>query len=138
MTYDDLICELRNSKGWPNLGNAAADCIKQLVNQRDEAEDRALRYKSERDGQARKISDAQRLDTASFEAEQKIVNQREEIKTLQARASAAEADLAKAVGVLKGLMAAFNSVGNFTANHVRICTVAVKASIFLSELEKTE
>jgi len=32
MTYDDLICELRNSKGWPNLGNAAADCIEQLVN----------------------------------------------------------------------------------------------------------
>lgn len=34
MTYDDLICELRNSKGWPNLGNAAADRIEQLVKDR--------------------------------------------------------------------------------------------------------
>ncbi len=31
MTDDELIVELRNSKGWPNLGNAAADRIEQLL-----------------------------------------------------------------------------------------------------------
>lgn len=50
-----------------------------------DAEARAARYKRERDGQARKISSAQKLDTASFEAEQKIANQRAEIKILNAR-----------------------------------------------------
>ena len=37
MTDQELILELRNSKGWPNLGNAAADHIEQLVGERDEA-----------------------------------------------------------------------------------------------------
>jgi hypothetical protein len=32
MNHEELIRELRNSKGWPNLGNAAADRIEQLVN----------------------------------------------------------------------------------------------------------
>lgn len=49
------------------------------------AEALALRYKSERNGQARKISDAQNLSTASLEAEQKIANQRAEINALAAR-----------------------------------------------------
>ena len=31
MTDDELILELRNSKGWPNLGNAAAYRIEQLL-----------------------------------------------------------------------------------------------------------
>jgi len=31
MTHEELIRELRNSKGWPNLGNAAADRIEQLL-----------------------------------------------------------------------------------------------------------
>lgn len=31
MTDQELIIELRNSKGWPNLGNAAADRIEQLL-----------------------------------------------------------------------------------------------------------
>jgi hypothetical protein len=31
MTDQELILELRNSKGWPNLGNAAADRIEQLL-----------------------------------------------------------------------------------------------------------
>jgi len=31
MTDQELIVELRNSKGWPNLGNAAADRIEQLL-----------------------------------------------------------------------------------------------------------
>jgi len=49
------------------------------------AEDRALRYKSERNGQARKISDAQNLSTASLDAEHRIANQRAEIKAFAAR-----------------------------------------------------
>ena len=52
-----------------------------------DAEACAARYKRERDGMARKISHGQSLDTASFEAEQKIANQREEIKMLGARIS---------------------------------------------------
>ena len=31
MTNEELIKELRNSKGWPTLGNAAADRIEQLL-----------------------------------------------------------------------------------------------------------
>jgi hypothetical protein len=31
MTDQELTIELRNSKGWPNLGNAAADRIEQLL-----------------------------------------------------------------------------------------------------------
>jgi len=37
MTDQELILELRNSKGWPNLGNAAADRIEQLAKERDAA-----------------------------------------------------------------------------------------------------
>lgn len=43
MTHEELIRELRNSKGWPNLGNAAADCIEQLVKKRDKAEAKLAR-----------------------------------------------------------------------------------------------
>lgn len=35
MTDEELIAHLRDSKGWPNLGNAAADRIEQLVKERD-------------------------------------------------------------------------------------------------------
>lgn len=35
MTDDDLIHQLRNSKGWPTLGNAAADRIEELISERD-------------------------------------------------------------------------------------------------------
>lgn len=31
MTNEELIKELRNSKGWPTLGNAAADRIERLL-----------------------------------------------------------------------------------------------------------
>jgi predicted RNase H-like nuclease (RuvC/YqgF family) len=47
------------------------------------AEARALRYKSERNGLERRVTDVQRQTTASEEAERRIVNQREEIKRLQ-------------------------------------------------------
>jgi len=30
MTDEELVRHLRNSKGWPTLGNAAADCIEAL------------------------------------------------------------------------------------------------------------
>jgi hypothetical protein len=32
MTDEELIAQLRNSKGWPTLGNAAADRIEALLN----------------------------------------------------------------------------------------------------------
>ena len=32
---DELVRQLRNSKGWPTLGNAAADRIEQLTAERD-------------------------------------------------------------------------------------------------------
>lgn len=35
MTDQDLIHQLRNSKGWPTLGNAAADRIETLIAERD-------------------------------------------------------------------------------------------------------
>jgi hypothetical protein len=43
MTHEELIRELRNSKGWPNLGNAAADCIEQLVKEQSIWQKEALR-----------------------------------------------------------------------------------------------
>jgi len=42
MTDQELIIELRNSKGWPNLGNAAADRIEQLAKERDAIRKAAL------------------------------------------------------------------------------------------------
>jgi seryl-tRNA synthetase len=125
----------------------AADRIEQLVKERDEADARALRYKSERNGQARKISDAQSLDTASFEAERKIVNQRGEINMLQARAEAAEAKLAKAVAALRELR---EDAGNLGDNicycqeavdrdlHITAYRIGEDARAVLAELEKTE
>jgi hypothetical protein len=47
MTHEELISELRNSKGWPNLGNAAADRIEQLVKERDFIREAALREAAE-------------------------------------------------------------------------------------------
>jgi hypothetical protein len=41
MSDEKLIHELRNSKGWPTLGNAAADRIEELISERDEAWKRA-------------------------------------------------------------------------------------------------
>ena len=35
MTDEDLIHQLRNSKGWPTLGHAAADRIEALIRERD-------------------------------------------------------------------------------------------------------
>lgn len=114
MTDEKLIAHLRDSKGWPNLGNAAADRIEKLVKalafsqkmdakcvdnvfelegKLDAAEARVLRYRAERNGLARKISSTQNLETASFEAQQKIANQRESINSLQARVTELEAEV---------------------------------------------
>ena len=45
MTDDDLIHQLRNSKGWPTLGNAAADRIEALRAALDEAEAERHRWR---------------------------------------------------------------------------------------------
>lgn len=47
MTDQDLIHQLRNSKGWPTLGNAAADRIEAL-----EAENGVLRTEKHADAEA--------------------------------------------------------------------------------------
>ena len=100
--WDDYVESMGSISGEAeHMAQQMRDRIEKLVKERDEADARALRYKSERNGLARKISEAQKLDTASFEAEQKIVNQRGEINMLQARAEAAEAKLAKAVEGLR-------------------------------------
>jgi uncharacterized small protein (DUF1192 family) len=66
--------------------------IADLEAERDAANARAKRYKAERDGQARKISDVQGLLTASEEAEARIANQRAEINRLQAQLTTARAE----------------------------------------------
>ena len=43
MTNENLIHQLRNSKGWPTLGNAAADRIEALI-----AEQAAIKAENER------------------------------------------------------------------------------------------
>lgn len=80
-TWGDVVDD--NSENW--AWYVRFDLYQELEAKLAAAEARALRYKSERDGQARKISDAQNLSTASLEAEQKIANQRAEIKALTAR-----------------------------------------------------
>jgi len=135
MTDEELIKRLRGRSQFcrdrgefksPELLDDAANRIEELVKELAEADARALRYKSERDGQARKISDAQSLDTASFEAEQKIVNQRGEINILQARAETAEAKLAKAVEFIQEVR---------RNGDTRLAFMAIAV---LAELEKTE
>ena len=45
MTNGELIRQLRNSKGWPTLGNAAADRIEELIAALDEAEAERHRWR---------------------------------------------------------------------------------------------
>lgn len=65
MTDDDLIHHLRHSKGWPTLGNAAADRIEALIRERDaltdalvDAEARAEAAEAERDRLAELVEEA--------------------------------------------------------------------------------
>lgn len=46
MTDEELIAHLRDSKGWPNLGNAAADRIDALVKNLDAEKGRADRLEA--------------------------------------------------------------------------------------------
>lgn len=48
MTDNDLIQQLRNSKGWPTLGNAAADHIEALIAERDALTDALVDAEAER------------------------------------------------------------------------------------------
>lgn len=77
----DLEAAARHNSDWARQAIADKEAVEK---ERDAANARALRYKRERDGQARKISDAQGLYTASEEAEARIANQRAEINRLQA------------------------------------------------------
>jgi hypothetical protein len=134
MTDEELINRLLSDVQLNEVAEIAANRIKELVKEVAEADARALRYKSERNGQARKISDAQSLDTASFEAEQKIVNQRGEINILQARTETAEAKLAKAMEALRYVV----SVKGLT-DPIEHGYDAIKfARAVLAKLEKTE
>lgn len=56
MTDAELIARLQNSKGWPTLGNAAADRIEALIAERDEYHSEAMTY-IEKWGAARKAQD---------------------------------------------------------------------------------
>jgi hypothetical protein len=67
-----------------------------------DAEACAARYKRERDGMARKISHGQSLNTASFEAERKIANQREEINILLSRIECLKKENADLTRALQG------------------------------------
>lgn len=43
MTDEELIAQLRDSKGWPNLGNAAADRVSTLIEEKNAQKARADR-----------------------------------------------------------------------------------------------
>jgi hypothetical protein len=76
-------CDLEEPVAFAPLPDEAGARIEALARRAAEAEARALRYKSERNGLERRVTDVQRQTTASEEAERRIVNQREEIKRLQ-------------------------------------------------------
>ena len=80
-TWGDVVDDSPDNWAW----YVRFDLYQELDSRLAAAEARALRYKTERNGQARKISDAQNMSTASLEAEQKIAKQRAEIKALTAR-----------------------------------------------------
>ena len=79
-----------------SLVPAMADRIEALANAERATAARAARYKSERDGLERRVTDVQRQSTASEEAERRIVNQREEINRLQAKVARLRELLAEA------------------------------------------
>ena len=89
MTDAELIARLQNSKGWPTLGNAAADRIEQLV-----ATNEALIEKS-----------ARRLVLARDEGVARV----EQFE----RAEAAEAKLAKAVELLREIEEHLERISGF-------------------------
>jgi predicted RNase H-like nuclease (RuvC/YqgF family) len=85
LSFDDFwgTVDVRDVKPLIAVGKKMAHRIEALARRAAEAEARAARYKSERDGLERRVTDVQRQTTASEEAERRIVNQREEIKRLQ-------------------------------------------------------
>ena len=61
---------------------------------------------------------------------------RELLSNLKEHSENTEAKLAKAMEALRFCLAAFDSTGNITERHLKICKAAVNADAVLAELEK--